>query len=776
MNGLTFKLVMRLVDNVSNEAARVAQSVDRMANRVSSAGGRMNSRLGAGLARVLDADRIEAGLARAEHRIVAARSRLMDAAAMAGLVIAPTLSIARFEHQLAHFGNITDLAKSDLARIEQELRQSAADVNQTASNLLEGLGFLMGKGMSEPVAAAIIKDIGKAATATGASITAMSAAGFAAVDNLDIPVERIAAALDKMAKAGKLGGFELKDMAQHFPGLTAAAKGLGMTGEDALEKLAAALQIAVKGAANPDEAANNFKNFLAKIASPETVTAFKKFGIDIRTELAKAAEAGIDPMEYMVVRLNDLAKDNPHIISDIFGDMQVQQFLRPMLDQLEEYRRIRDELKDADGVIDKDHARVMDTVVERWKAFLIELDNATSAGAGMTTVIKDLLVSLTGALRAVNDFATRFPELTGWIIKAGVALLAFGIASRVLSFGLALAGGGAFRLASSLRGLAMATGAAIRMLARFRWAAFIKPLKWAAFIPRLAWSAFVRPLAWAGRVARLAWGSMVSRLAWSRFVPRLSWGSLLAGAGKLRWSMLITPLKWFGRFIPVIGWALLAADLGMLAWDLVIKPLHWDKYLSLDALRSLGGQASAAAKSLYDAILKGLGELSSIGTAIIDGILSGLQAGWQSVTGWLSQKAEALAADLKGLFNFGWGEEGGTAQPVAAVPGNDNPVQDPGTARLRQRAAAVARGSQDQTSEGAARPAGASQGRELPFYRPPAPVPPAVVEVEKTVDQSRHVVQHNTYSITVNGGPAAAGQAALSSIRTANGRALRDID
>lgn len=99
----------------------------------------------------------------------------------------------------------------------------------------------------------MMSPIGRAATAYRAEIEDLAKAGYAAFDNLKVKAEDFGRALDVMAQAGKEGAFELKDMAQHFPSLTAAAQALKMGGLDGVAKLAAMLQIARKGAADGSE-------------------------------------------------------------------------------------------------------------------------------------------------------------------------------------------------------------------------------------------------------------------------------------------------------------------------------------------------------------------------------------------------------------------------------------------------------------------------------------------------------------------------------------------
>jgi len=60
--------------------------------------------------------------------------------------------------------------------------------------------------------------------AAEAEITDVAKTAFSLLDNLDLPVNKLTQALDMLTEAGKLGRFELADMSQYFPSLTAQAK------------------------------------------------------------------------------------------------------------------------------------------------------------------------------------------------------------------------------------------------------------------------------------------------------------------------------------------------------------------------------------------------------------------------------------------------------------------------------------------------------------------------------------------------------------------------
>lgn len=72
------------------------------------------------------------------------------------------------------------------------------------------------------------------------------------------------------ALSGMQGTFEMADMVKHLPALLPDAQAAGLTGESGLAFLLASLQSAANKSSSPDEAANNMKNFLQKVFSPDT--------------------------------------------------------------------------------------------------------------------------------------------------------------------------------------------------------------------------------------------------------------------------------------------------------------------------------------------------------------------------------------------------------------------------------------------------------------------------------------------------------------------------
>jgi len=319
---------------------------------------------------------------------------------------------ATFEHDLRMFGNVGNLSVKTIKGIRGQLRLLSDDVNQDKAVLLGGLDFLVGKGLNTSLAAKSIATIGKAATGTGASVEDLSKASFAMMDNMAISSEALAASLDIIASSGKQGGFELRGMAQFFPALTSQAKMLGLVGREGIATLGASLQIAMKGTGSESEAANNLQNFLAKITSKETVSNLQKLGVNVKDVFEQATSEGADPIIEIIKAIDDITGGDAFKLNDIFGDMQVKNFINPMLKNMDEFYRIREKSLNAKGVIDKDFANIMDTTLEKDKRVVIGLVNIGDALANsVSPAIRPVLGYLGDMVKSAGDLIVKFPIL-----------------------------------------------------------------------------------------------------------------------------------------------------------------------------------------------------------------------------------------------------------------------------------------------------------------------------------------------------------------------------
>lgn len=315
-------------------------------------------------------------------------------AAVAGIsFLGPIDQAAAFQQKLLDIAGTMEMTGAQAFAFTNEAKAAYEDlalqIGQSSDTIASGAGQMIAAGVNKSLIDASIGDIGRAATAANAEFSDMASVATSLLMTLRVPADQLDDSLGALVRAGKLGSFELKDMARYFPSLTSQMAKFGVTGREAVNFLASALQIARKGTADPAEAANNLKNFLAKILAPATIKNFKDAGVDIEAVMQDAALKGINPIEAVVQKISKLtgmsgkeieglmkkAKANglegadalgyvreqlekihgAGKLGEIFGDMQVMDFLIPMLGNLDEYKQIRDEVAKATGeIIDED--------------------------------------------------------------------------------------------------------------------------------------------------------------------------------------------------------------------------------------------------------------------------------------------------------------------------------------------------------------------------------------------------------------------------------------
>jgi TP901 family phage tail tape measure protein len=362
-------------------------------------------------------------------------------------------------------------AREAVASWGQTINQLAVASNQAQAEVISAFQDLVSKGISDADALRMLEPIGRAATAAGANIRDIASAANASFQNLGIQPERLAKALDMMAQAGKAGAFELKDMAQYFDALTVKSALLGSKGEAALGQLAAAAQIARKGAGDASTAANNLANFLDKLSAPVTANAFEKFGVNLADEVKKGLASG-DLIGYMGQLIQNITQGDASKVSALFADVQAKNFIAPLIQNLEEYKRIRDDALGASGTV----ARDFDTQMQSMSSTFDRLKIAGQAALGSSEVIKKLLEGLT----SLADWAAAHPDAVAILGIGSAAVLAGG--ALVAGIGAIITAIGSMATAAAALGAVLAAnpavlailGVAVAGYAGFKFGGFIK--------------------------------------------------------------------------------------------------------------------------------------------------------------------------------------------------------------------------------------------------------------------------------------------------------------
>ncbi|MEG2173148.1 MAG: phage tail tape measure protein [Desulfovibrionaceae bacterium] len=354
--------------------------------------------------------------------------------AAGGAMLAGAVSgAANFEHTLKATAITADMTDAQIGKLRTNLRGLAVpeSTNQSVAALEKGFNALVSAGMSAVKAEASLYAIGRTATATGAGMEDLAKTAYVLVETLGIAPDALTGELDRLAFAGKAGAFELKDMARYFPMLGAGAKNLGLKGSEAVSTMSAALQIAKRGAGDPSEAANNMANFMKALTSPEVLKNAKDAGINIKKVLRGAWAKGENPFVAVMDAIQAKVGNDPFKIGKIFHDSQVQNFLKPMLADYTEFKKLKTDIESQSaGTVDADFARMMDTTKEQMQALSNTVDMlGDSIGTALLPQTKALLGNLIGVVGALTDFAESSPEvisMAGHVLVCGTAFVALG--------------------------------------------------------------------------------------------------------------------------------------------------------------------------------------------------------------------------------------------------------------------------------------------------------------------------------------------------------------
>lgn len=354
-------------------------------------------------------NRTQGLMARGSMAAGAAITRYLAPAAVAYGAVATTKAFATVERRMERIGITADASAAETRAALETIRAAAQGIGAPVENLMEGMESLVASGKSMGEAMAFLPSVAKTAHAADAAFADIATTADAVGNSFGIAADRMDRAFDILAKGGKLGKFELKDMAAELPSLAPAFAALGYTGEAGLKKLTAALQTVRLETGQSGEAATAFMDVLTKMESTATAANFKRFGVDIRKEMAAARKEGKDTLDTFIELSTKAVKGDMAKLPQLFTDKQMLVGMRALMRHTGEMKGYFDALGNSVGTVDADIKRLSENAATGF-------DRIGNSWATLKQSVGEGLVGI-GAADAMTSIASGIDRQTA-ITKA----------------------------------------------------------------------------------------------------------------------------------------------------------------------------------------------------------------------------------------------------------------------------------------------------------------------------------------------------------------------
>lgn len=330
------------------------------------------------------------------------------AAGMAGRQASQSAQrFASVDRSMSRIGITGDASIEETRAGTIELRNLARETATLFSEAQSGLDSITTSGRNFTDAMAMMPSILRTAQAAGAANADIANTSIALLDHMKIPIRELQAAQDILAKGGAAGKFELKDMARYLPSMLPQFKALGYEGQDGLRKLVATLQTIRAGTGTAEEAAAAARNVLGKMESEETATKFKKMGVDLRKEMAKARAEGRDLLDTFIDISDRALKGDLSKAPQLFTDSEFRTGMMALLTGRDRMREFTRAVADSSGTVSKALERITTDSQASMDRLKEGADRASTAFGGLAVqmgnpVIKEVAKNLNDAAAAME--------------------------------------------------------------------------------------------------------------------------------------------------------------------------------------------------------------------------------------------------------------------------------------------------------------------------------------------------------------------------------------
>lgn len=366
------------------------------------------------------------------------QENVIAGATLAAPIILAVREAGQFSSALEDIRQRTGPAAAGTADLQRNIMALGRETRQLPTDITRTLDVLTGKGMDLRTSLTLAEPIARMGTALKVDLADGAETAYAAIQNLRVEASQTERVLGIFAQAGQLGAFEVKSMARYLPALTGRMSLFGESGERAAASLGAVLQVSRRMAGNDEEAANNIANLMDTLNSPEVIERFaKRAGVDLPRALQRLRNQGYDTYEAIAMLTQQATGGDAEKIGQLFGDRQARMGLLSIMQNLEDYRRIRQQSLDGGNtaIAKAFDSRVVNDASVNFRAFQTSLQAlAITVGSSLLPQITPLIDKVTGAIDAFGRWADANPRAASAIMSTLGALLALRIGLGVVQY------------------------------------------------------------------------------------------------------------------------------------------------------------------------------------------------------------------------------------------------------------------------------------------------------------------------------------------------------
>lgn len=362
----------------------------------------------------------------AGERFGASSGQLMG---LVGRIGGAAQAAASVEQGNLAIGRSASLTTTQLATMSTQLVQVARDSNQTTQDVQKAFGRMLAGGLRFDAVAGSIGSVSRAAKATYVDINAMATLAQSLQTALAVSPSGLQQALGSIAVASDKGTVKMAQMTALLPGLAAGFQRVGLSGNEGVASMAAALQVARGGASSDKQAAGNTQAFLDDLVSPQVAQrASATLGLNLADVMRQAQSSGGNPFDAAIRGILQATAGDLSKLDAVFQNSGSRAFLRSMTVDWARYGDVRRQaLVQGDGAIDAkfgDASQALGFKLERLGNSFERLKQVF--GKAMGPAVGKVADGLSGLLDTATGFVEKNPQLVAGATSAGVAFAALG--------------------------------------------------------------------------------------------------------------------------------------------------------------------------------------------------------------------------------------------------------------------------------------------------------------------------------------------------------------